>query len=360
MLLLHAGGERRQVWRPVTAVLTDAGFRCVAFDQRGHGESGGTARTLAECADDVAALIATEPGCVVVGASLGGLAAIAALADPAVRKHVSGLVLVDVVPNLEPDRIRRFLASRLGPHAELVEDILAHLPVLGKIDTPILLVRGGDGSVLTDADVEGLRRAGPQVTVLRVPTAGHLIARDQPVRLAEAIEPAVDWPASHLLRELGADAIAHPGGTVLDHLRRVHTLVSEWGASPRLRLAALCHAAYGTDGRPHRLLPPHRRDRLRRAIGTDAENLVYRYCSCERRSTYARLGARPLPLTDRFTGEVIELDGSDLADFAILTIANEWDVARHAARTEEVPGGIHELIEAFAVYAPEAAARVLA
>ena len=104
VLLLHAGGERRQVWTPVIDVLVDAGFRCVAFDQRGHGDSGGSQQALAPCADDVAAMLHAEPpGCVVVGASLGGLAAIAALGDPAVRTRVAGLVLVDVVPNLVSD-----------------------------------------------------------------------------------------------------------------------------------------------------------------------------------------------------------------------------------------------------------------
>src|SRR5437588_12383334 len=42
VMFLHAGGERRQVWDPVSKVLAQAGYRCVAFDQRGHGDSGGS------------------------------------------------------------------------------------------------------------------------------------------------------------------------------------------------------------------------------------------------------------------------------------------------------------------------------
>lgn len=100
------------MWTPITEVLVDAGYRCVAFDQRGHGESEGSARALSTCADDIAAMLCAEPlGCVVVGASLGGLAAVAALSDPAVRARVAGLVLVDVVPCLEPSRVRRVLAA---------------------------------------------------------------------------------------------------------------------------------------------------------------------------------------------------------------------------------------------------------
>jgi len=112
VLLLHAGGERRQVWRPVAELLVADGFRCVAYDQRGHGDGGGSVDALAACADDVAAMVRAEPsGCVIVGASLGGLAAVAALADPAVRARVAGLVLVDVVPCLNPDRVRGFLSA---------------------------------------------------------------------------------------------------------------------------------------------------------------------------------------------------------------------------------------------------------
>ncbi|GAA1986612.1 alpha/beta fold hydrolase [Catenulispora subtropica] len=201
-LLLHAGGERRRVWTPVGAALADAGFRCVAYDQRGHGESGGDALTLAACADDVAAMLSAEPpGCVVVGSSLGGLAAVAALADAAVRARVSGLVLVDVVPCLEPVRVRRFLAAGglNGAYAELVDDILANVPRLRRItaelDMPLLLVRGDNGSSVTDEDRDRLLSLAPATTVRTVHGAGHLIARERPAALAQAITAATAaWP----------------------------------------------------------------------------------------------------------------------------------------------------------------------
>ncbi|MGW0523366.1 alpha/beta fold hydrolase [Crossiella sp. NPDC003009] len=213
VLLLHAGGERRRVWRPVIEVLVEAGFRCVAFDQRGHGDTGGSLRTLAPCAEDVAAMLRAEPpGCVVVGASLGGLAAIAALADPAVRARVNGLVLVDVVPDPEPGRVRGFLDATGLPetHTEIVEDVLAQVPrlrqIAAELDLPVLLVRGDRDSPVTDADADRLRRLVPHAAVTRVRGAGHLVARDQPVALAAVI---TEWRA-HECDEPG-DQRAVPG-----------------------------------------------------------------------------------------------------------------------------------------------------
>ncbi len=365
VVLLHAGGERRRVWSPVIEVLVAAGFRCVAYDQRGHGDSDGAARSLAVCAADVAAVLAAEPvGCVLVGASLGGLAAVAALADPAVRARVAGLVLVDVVPGLDPDRVRAFLGRTPGAerHSGLTEDILARgaelRRITGSLDCPILLVRAGGGGPLVDEDVADLTGLAPHATVTVIPDTGHLIAREQPVRLAEALTVTLDWPARGLLTDLDARRLDHPGGTLVEHLVRVGQVVAD--GSPRLRLAALCHAAYGTDGFAHPLLPLDRRDRLRAAIGTDAERLVYLYGACDRAATYARMDEVPLPVADRFTGAVTALAGADLADFATLTVANELDVARTASLEPGTRRQIRELVTALAPHCPALAATALA
>jgi pimeloyl-ACP methyl ester carboxylesterase len=193
-LLLHAGGERRQVWTPVTAILTAAGRRCVTYDQRGHGTSEGTAHTLSACAADVAAMLHAEPSpCTVVGASLGGLAAIAALADEPTRAKASALILVDVVPCLDPPRVRSFLSTipATNPYTTLVEDILTHVIQLEQItaalDVPIHLIRGDTGSSITDEDIAQLLRLAPATTVHTISNAGHLIAREQPAALAHVI-----------------------------------------------------------------------------------------------------------------------------------------------------------------------------
>ncbi|MFJ8917790.1 alpha/beta fold hydrolase [Amycolatopsis sp. NPDC102389] len=194
VLLLHAGGERRDVWAPIAAVLARRGFRSVAFDLRGHGDSSGRATTLRTLADDVAEMIGSQPTPIVlVGASVGGLAAIAALADPAVAARASGLVLVDVVPDLEPGRARAWLDFHGigGRYTRLVDDVLGSGPALfataGALDLPILVVQGGEGSPLADADVNRLRTANRRVAVARVPAAGHLVARDAPEELADLV-----------------------------------------------------------------------------------------------------------------------------------------------------------------------------
>jgi pimeloyl-ACP methyl ester carboxylesterase len=376
VLLLHAGGEQRSVWTPIAAALSQRKLRTVAFDLRGHGASSGQATTLRAIAQDVTAMIRHEPApVVVVGASLGGLAAIASLADPRTARDVAGLILVDVVPDPDPARVRAWLDNRgLGNNrGELVEDTLERGPELlataTKIELPILLVRGGPSSPLTDAEVDRFRAVNPAVAVTQVPGAGHLVARDAPDELASIIaDRASTWLAAEtmaarrafaLQRSLGADRIDHPGGTLLAHLHRVHALTVEWSATPRTRLAAICHATFGTDGFPHALMATAERQRLNQVIGSDAASLVYLYGACDRSHTYRDLGRRPLPVRDRFTGDTTPIQEADLVDFAVLTIANELDVARFAHLPDTTIDEIRRLIAALAAYAPVEAALAL-
>src|SRR6187402_1376811 len=97
---------------------------------------------------------------------------------------------------------------------------------------------------------------------------GRMTPETQP----ERFDPLGSFDREHaeviaLLAAWGADRIAHPGGTLLAHLRRTAYRLQGWGASRELVLAGLCHAAYGTHGFPTALLELSRRDVLRELIG---------------------------------------------------------------------------------------------
>ncbi len=49
--------------------------------------------------------------------------------------------------------------------------------------------------------------------------------------------------AEALLVARNAQNLEHPGGTLLEHLRRVGEQLAGWGASREVQLAGLCHAA---------------------------------------------------------------------------------------------------------------------
>jgi hypothetical protein len=138
--------------------------------------------------------------------------------------------------------------------------------------------------------------------------------------------------AEAFLRERGTEKIAHPGGTLYDHLRRVAGVLADWGADTDVQLAGLCHATYGTDGFGTALLDTGARGTLAALIGPRAESLVYLYGGCDRDAVYPRLSATGLVgFRDRFSGEIHAPSERDLRAFLEITVANELDVLAHNA-----------------------------
>ncbi|WP_170181756.1 alpha/beta fold hydrolase [Phreatobacter stygius] len=201
--MLHAGGERRRVWHPVMEHLARHGCRAIAYDQRGHGDSiKGRAFALPAYGEDTIDMIARLTMPVVVGASLGGFAALLALADAATEANVAGLVLVDVLPDPDPRRTLRFLAPLGMDTSPLVADILGRRDQLRQItrrlSLPILAIRAGASAGIRDSDADRFLELAPQAQVASVAGAGHLIARDKPVELAALL---ADFQRSDAVRD---------------------------------------------------------------------------------------------------------------------------------------------------------------
>jgi hypothetical protein len=150
----------------------------------------------------------------------------------------------------------------------------------------------------------------------------------------------------------GALDVDHPGGNLLTHLRRTHDTLLRWGARPALRLAGLAHAAYGTDGFPQSLIGVTARPNLMLLIGSEAEEIVYTYGSCDRAFSYPTLSNGLPRMRDRFTGTVSQPGLQLVRDFVELTIANELDVLAHNEDLRTQYGdSLHNLFTACSVHA---------
>jgi hypothetical protein len=131
------------------------------------------------------------------------------------------------------------------------------------------------------------------------------------------------------LRARGADRVDHPGGTLLEHLRRVAARLERESADTDTVAAGLCHAAYGTAGFPHALFALPERELLASWIGAGAEALVYLYCASDRRKASPEDGW-PWTLHDRFTGGRVTTPDHVARALLDITLANEIDILEHA------------------------------
>jgi pimeloyl-ACP methyl ester carboxylesterase len=124
VMLVHGLGGSSAVWSETLGALAAAGYRAVAVDCRGHGESGKPARptSIGQMAEDVAGLhsfLALEAAHW-VGSSMGGaISMAAALAHP---EQVRSLSLVDTWARTDPEfaaLLDQRLAALDGPEPAL-------------------------------------------------------------------------------------------------------------------------------------------------------------------------------------------------------------------------------------------------
>lgn len=137
VVFLHGGGQTRHSWKSSAADLGGQGWYGLTVDLRGHGDSDWSPDGrygMDRFAGDVVSLVdflGSPP--VLVGASLGGNASLAAIGG---RPDLAlGLVLVDVSPFLQPSgtsRIREFMVSHaetgFGSLEEAADAVAAYVP----------------------------------------------------------------------------------------------------------------------------------------------------------------------------------------------------------------------------------------
>ncbi|HLW71471.1 MAG TPA: alpha/beta hydrolase [Candidatus Binataceae bacterium] len=250
ILFLHGGGINAHTWDVVCLMLRER-YRCVALDQRGHGDSEwspaidyGVETQVCDIEGFIEKLGVDNP--LLVGQSMGGLNSIAyAIRHSAKMK---ALVVVDVGPEVNSEgtqRIREFSGTPEleSPEAFLERAVkfnpirdprvlrrslfynLRQLPSgkwslkhdqrraseaawriatdqrerlvreVSKISCATLIVRGAKSDVLSDEAAERFAKMLPRARWVRVEEAGHNIQGDNPRGLLDAMNP--------FLRELG-------------------------------------------------------------------------------------------------------------------------------------------------------------
>jgi pimeloyl-ACP methyl ester carboxylesterase len=239
IVLLHGGGQNAHTWDTVALAL---GRPVVAIDLPGHGHSDWREdhdySPVANAVDVAVAVQELAPrASLVVGMSLGGLTAIRLAAEH--PSLVRRLAVVDVTPGADETKAEPIIAFLSGPERfesfdEVLERTVQFNPTrsesslrrgilhnareepdgswtwrydpvrawkteggvtftslwddIGRISVPMLLVRGALSGVVSDDDVDELRRRRPDAEVVVVEGAGHSVQGDRPVELAAILD----------------------------------------------------------------------------------------------------------------------------------------------------------------------------
>jgi alpha-beta hydrolase superfamily lysophospholipase len=187
VVVLHGAGSRKENHYDFARAALAAGFAVLAFDQRGHGDSGG--RLDGRALDDVAAmadLLRTRAGraelpVALRGSSMGGYLAL--VAAPVTR---AGAVIAICPASAEGLR-RGLVGGRFGFPADLtgLERLLSEhdeFAAVQSLDVPILLLHAeGDEQVPVQHSRElAERMTSPRSRLIAVPGGHHRSVQHDP------------------------------------------------------------------------------------------------------------------------------------------------------------------------------------
>lgn len=254
VVLLHGAGQTRHSWRGTVATLGALGYHALAYDARGHGESGWSPQSdysferLADDLDTVVRHLGGMPA--FVGASMGGMTALHSIGRSQAG-YARSIVLVDIAPRVEQKGVKRvhdFLNGHRNGFASIEEasDAVAaynpHRPrpsnpqglmknlrrredgrlywhwdptfferrdksarerhavevlqMCRSVTIPAMLVVAAQSDVVGREGIEELREALPQLEIGLVHGAGHMIAGDRNEAFNEAILPFIERHSS--------------------------------------------------------------------------------------------------------------------------------------------------------------------
>ena len=257
VVFLHGGGQTRRSWGRAAAAVAARGWQAVTVDLRGHGESDWSAdgdyRVVSFARDVLEVLHQLPARPVLVGASLGGFTSML-LAGELSPGSVRAVILVDIVPNMDPSgasRIHNFMYDRMTsgfgsldevadmiqeynpnrrrpadldglrtnlrerdgrwywhwdpkfidgtsaqPPIEVTEVDRMHAAVeaILRTDVPMLLVRGQMSDLVTQERADEFIARFPEVGFVDVGGAGHMVAGDRNDLFADAV---VEFLARH-------------------------------------------------------------------------------------------------------------------------------------------------------------------
>jgi pimeloyl-ACP methyl ester carboxylesterase len=249
-VFLHGGGQTRRSWGRAAAAVAARGWQAITVDLRGHGESDwstdGDYRVVSFAADVLELLRELPPRPVIVGASLGGFTAML-LAGELAPAALGALVLVDIVPDMDPSgasRIHRFMYDRMESGFESLDEVAdmiqeynpnrsrpadldglranlrerdgrwywhwdpkfidgtaasppievtevarinAAVETILAAGVPMLLVRGQMSDLVTQERADAFLARFPQIEFVDVAGAGHMVAGDRNDVFADAV-----------------------------------------------------------------------------------------------------------------------------------------------------------------------------